>query len=81
MAILNYIVLILAFCAIPAGVLFLCRKVPFLGKIGPVLLLYLTGLIIGNIGELFTYKLSRDLSEGSGMKSLALTLNVSAGHD
>lgn len=50
MAILNYIVLILAFCAIPAGVLFLCRKVPFLGKIGPVLLLYLTGLIIGNIG-------------------------------
>ena len=49
MSILNYVVLILAFCTIPAGVLLLCRKVSFLGKIGPVLLLYLIGLIIGNI--------------------------------
>ena len=49
MSTLNYVVLILAFCTIPAGVLLLCRKVSFLGKIGPVLLLYLIGLIIGNI--------------------------------
>ena len=47
---LNIIILAVAFCIIPAGVLWLCRKVQFLGKIGPVLLLYLTGLIIGNTG-------------------------------
>lgn len=50
MHILNIIILVLSFCIIPAGVLLLCRKVSFLGKIGPVLLLYLTGLIIGNTG-------------------------------
>lgn len=47
---LNTIILIVVFCTIPAGVLWLCRKFPFLGKIGPVLVLYLIGLIIGNIG-------------------------------
>ena len=47
---LNTTILIVAFCTIPAGVLWLCRKFPFLGKIGPVLVLYLIGLIIGNIG-------------------------------
>ena len=47
---LNIIILAVAFCIIPAGVLWLCRKIPVLGKIGPVLLLYVTGLIIGNIG-------------------------------
>jgi uncharacterized membrane protein len=38
------------FCIAPAGVLWICKKVPFLGKIGPVLLLYILGVIIGNIG-------------------------------
>ena len=47
---LNIIILAVAFCMIPAGVLWLCRKVPVLGKIGPVLILYMIGLIIGNIG-------------------------------
>ncbi|MBQ2966024.1 MAG: DUF819 family protein [Bacteroidales bacterium] len=47
---LNTIILIVAFCTIPAGVLWLCRRYPFLGKIGPVLILYLVGIIIGNIG-------------------------------
>lgn len=47
---LNTIILIAAFCTIPAGVLWLCRKYPLLGKIGPVLILYLVGIIIGNIG-------------------------------
>ena len=50
MEILNWIVLIAGFCLIPAGVLQLCRRFPLLGKIGPVLLLYGIGLIIGNIG-------------------------------
>lgn len=46
----NIITLTVAFCIIPAGVLWLCRKIPFLGKIGPVLILYLIGLVIGNAG-------------------------------
>ena len=50
MTIFNCIILILVFCTAPAGVLWLCKKVPFLGKIGPVLLLYILGVIIGNIG-------------------------------
>lgn len=44
------ILLILIFLTAPAGVLVLCRKVKWLGKVGPVLLLYITGLIIGNSG-------------------------------
>lgn len=50
MAIVNWIILVAGFCLIPAGVLWLCRKFSFLGKIGPVLLLYALGIIIGNIG-------------------------------
>lgn len=50
MEILNWIILVCGFCLIPAGVLWLCRKVRLLGKIGPVLVLYLLGIIIGNIG-------------------------------
>jgi uncharacterized membrane protein len=43
------ILLVLFYILAPAGVLWLCRKVPFLGKIGPILLLYAVGLIIGNL--------------------------------
>ena len=50
MEILNWVVLTAGFCLIPAGVLQLCRRFPILGKIGPVLLLYGIGIIIGNIG-------------------------------
>lgn len=46
----NLVMLCLVFCLAPAGVLWVCRKVSFLGKIGPVLLLYILGVIIGNIG-------------------------------
>lgn len=46
----NIIILTVAFCTIPAGVLWLCRRISFLGKIGPVLILYMTGLVIGNSG-------------------------------
>ena len=49
MTVINYIILVISFCVIPAGVLWLCRKVSFLGKIGPVLILYLIGLLIGNL--------------------------------
>lgn len=50
MEIINWIILIAAFCLIPAGVLELCRRFSILGKIGPVLILYFVGIIIGNIG-------------------------------
>ena len=50
MTILNCIFLCIIFCTAPAGVLWICKKVPFFGKIGPVLLLYFLGVILGNIG-------------------------------
>lgn len=50
MEILNWLILIAGFCLIPAGVLRLCRKFSLLRKIGPVMLLYGLGIIIGNIG-------------------------------
>ena len=39
-----------AFCLLPALVLRCCARVRWLGRIGPVLLLYLTGILIGNAG-------------------------------
>ena len=50
MSILNTVILIAGFCLIPAGVLWLCRRFSWLGKIGPVLILYIIGIIIGNTG-------------------------------
>lgn len=50
MSIVNTVILIAGFCIIPAGVLWLCRRFAWLGKIGPVLILYFIGIIIGNIG-------------------------------
>lgn len=50
MEIVNWTILIAAFCLIPAGVLWLCRRFSLLGKIGPVLILYFIGIILGNIG-------------------------------
>ena len=42
--------ILLVYILTPAVVLWLCSKIPFLNKIGPVLLLYLIGIIIGNAG-------------------------------
>src|SRR3989339_1049604 len=44
------LLLIAIYVLTPAAVLWLCRKMPLLNKIGPVLLLYLCGLILGNSG-------------------------------
>jgi uncharacterized membrane protein len=38
------------FCTAPAGVLWICKRSSFFGKIGPVILLYFIGIIIGNVG-------------------------------
>ena len=43
------IVLVLFFVFAPAGVMWLCSRVKWLGKIGPVLILYALGLIVGNV--------------------------------
>ena len=42
------VVLVLIYLLAPAGVLWLCRRVPLLGKIGPILILYLAGIVIAN---------------------------------
>ena len=46
------LLLILFYIFAPAGVLYLCRKVNILGKIGPVLALYVLGVIVANVGIL-----------------------------
>lgn len=40
---------VLFFLLTPALVIRLCRRVPLLGKIGPVLLLYILGMLFGNL--------------------------------
>ena len=43
------VIMVLFFLLAPAGVLWLCRKFRWLGKIGPVLTLYVIGIIVGNL--------------------------------
>ena len=43
------ILMVLFFLTVPAGVMWLCRGGPVLGKIGPVLILYLSGILVGNV--------------------------------
>ncbi len=50
MVYLNYLIIFLVFCLTPAAMIYLCKRVSWLGKIGPVLILYLIGIIIGNLG-------------------------------
>ena len=49
MYILYIVVITLIFCLAPAGVLWLCRRVPFLDKVGPMMILYALGMLIGNL--------------------------------
>ena len=49
MSILNYVVLGAIFCFAPAGVIWLCRRYPLLDNIGPIMILYAIGMIIGNL--------------------------------
>jgi len=46
---LGNILIIIFFLLAPAGVLRLCRRFPALGKVGPVLILYLLGILVGNL--------------------------------
>lgn len=49
MIILSYIVALLFFLATPALVLWICRRVTILGKIGPIMVLYALGMVVGNL--------------------------------
>lgn len=49
MDILVYILVLLVFTLVPAGVMWLCRKVSLLGKLGPIMVLYAIGMGIANI--------------------------------
>ena len=46
---IGNILITIFFLLAPAGVLRLCRQYPALGKVGPVLILYLIGILVGNI--------------------------------
>ena len=46
---LGNILIVIFFLLAPAGVLRLCRRFPLLGKVGPVLILYLLGSLVGNV--------------------------------
>ena len=49
MVIINYILLITIFCATPALVIWLCRRYPAIDKLGPIMVLYGIGMMIGNL--------------------------------
>ena len=46
---MTYILLTLLFCVIPAGVIWLCRRYAWLDKIGPIMVLYAIGIVVGNL--------------------------------
>lgn len=46
---LNSTIILLIFILAPAVVLWFCRRVPLLDKIGPIMILYALGIILGNI--------------------------------
>ena len=49
MDIIWNIIIAIIFCLTPAGVIWLCRRVPLLGKLGPIMVLYAVGMIFGNL--------------------------------
>lgn len=49
MAILNYTLLTLIFVLAPALAIWLCRRFTLLEKLGPIMLLYAFGIVLGNI--------------------------------
>ena len=49
MDVLNYIVLLLVFCVTPAFVIWLSGRFSIVGKIGPIMVLYAIGMIMGNL--------------------------------
>jgi len=50
MATVNFIILLLFFFLMPALVIWLCNKYPALDKLGPIVILYILGALVGNLG-------------------------------
>lgn len=46
---LYSVLIILIFCLAPALVIWLCRRFPLLDKIGPIMVLYALGIVLGNL--------------------------------
>lgn len=55
MSIIIYIVLTIIFCVLPAGVVWLCNRNSVLGALGPIMVLYAVGMLIGNIPIISPY--------------------------
>lgn len=49
MSILYFVIIGAIFCLAPAGVIWLCRRFPLLDNIGPIMILYAIGILIGNL--------------------------------
>lgn len=49
MSALIFILIGLIFCLTPAGVIWLCRRFPLLDNIGPIMILYALGMLVGNL--------------------------------
>lgn len=48
-SVLFTIFFLVVFCVAPAGVLWLCKRVSLLGKLGPIMVLYVIGMVVGNL--------------------------------
>ena len=46
---MNYLLLLSLYGLIPPGVIWLCRRFRWLGKLGPIMVLYAIGMAIGNL--------------------------------
>ncbi|MBR4995166.1 MAG: DUF819 family protein [Alistipes sp.] len=49
MSIVNYILILALFCLTPAAVIWLCRRFWLLDKLGPIMVLYAIGMVVGNL--------------------------------
>lgn len=49
MTVWEYIVYTVFLCVAPAGVICACRRFPLLGRLGPIMVLYAVGMVVGNM--------------------------------
>ena len=49
MTVWEYIVYTVFLCVAPAGVIWACRRFPLLGRLGPIMVLYAVGMVVGNM--------------------------------
>lgn len=71
---LHTALLILFYLLAPAGVIWLCRRVKFLNSIGPILILYVVGLIAGNLPIMPEGAFGLQNSLSSGIVPLAIPM-------